>query len=107
MGQTNARYRCERSAVFRSLVWRVDYGRSGRGRSRKKIRVDLVVEPAENRDVCYEERKRQAQLGMIFRREFYIECPCTYRGPAKGGGCPHCGTKRLSPGIELGYPLLQ
>jgi hypothetical protein len=30
--------------------------------------------PRRCRDVCLEERKRQAQLGMILRREFYIEC---------------------------------
>jgi hypothetical protein len=43
---------------------------------------------------------------MIVRREFYIECTCGHRGPAKGGGCPQCGTKRLSPELELNYPLV-
>jgi hypothetical protein len=61
--------------------------------------------PRRCRDVCLEERKRQAQLGMILRREFYIECSCGYQGPAKGGGCLQCGTKRLSPEIELENPL--
>jgi hypothetical protein len=65
------------------------------------------LSPRRCRDVCLEERKRQAQLGMILRREFYIECSCGYQGPAKGGGCRQCGTKRLSPEIELENPLLR
>ena len=65
------------------------------------IAAEGFLTPRRCRDVCLEERKRQAQLGMILRREFYIECTCSYRGPAKGGGCPQCGTKRLSPEIGL------
>jgi hypothetical protein len=67
------------------------------------VAAEGFLTPRRCRDVCLEERKRQAQLGMIFRREFYIECTCSYRGPAKGGGCPQCGTNRLSPEIELDY----
>jgi hypothetical protein len=65
------------------------------------VAAEGFLTPRRCRDVCLEQRKRQAQLGMILRREFYIECTCTYHGPAKGGGCPQCGTKRLSPEIEL------
>lgn len=64
------------------------------------VAAEGFLTPRRCRDVCLEERKRQAQLGMILRREFYIECTCSYRGPAKGGGCPQCGTYRLSPEIE-------
>ena len=68
------------------------------------VAAEGLLTPRRCRDVCYEERKRQAQrqaqLGMIIRREFYIECTCRYRGPAKGGGCPRCGTNRLSSEIE-------
>jgi hypothetical protein len=71
------------------------------------IAAEGFLTPRRCRDVCLEERKRQAQFGMIFRREFYIECTCGYRGPAKGGGCPQCGTKRLSPELELDYSLLR
>jgi len=67
------------------------------------IAAEGFLTPRRCRDVCYEERKRQAQLGMILRREFYIECSCGYQGPAKGGGCRQCGTNRLSPEIELDY----
>jgi hypothetical protein len=67
------------------------------------VAAEGFLSPRRCRDVCLEERKRQAQLGMIFRREFYIECTCGYRGPAKGGGCPQCGTKRISPEIEVHY----
>ena len=69
------------------------------------VAAEGFLTPRRCRDVCLEERKRQAQPGMIFRREFYIECTCGYRGPAKGGGCLQCGTRRLSPELELNYPL--
>ena len=71
------------------------------------VAAEGFLTPRRCRDVCLEERKRQAQLGMILRREFYIECSCGYQGPAKGGGCRQCGTKRLSPEIELENPLLR
>jgi hypothetical protein len=67
------------------------------------VAAEGLLTPRRCRDVCLEERKRQEKLGMILRREFYIECSCTYRGPAKGGGCPQCGTKRLAPEIESDY----
>ena len=70
------------------------------------IAAEGFLTPRRCRDVCLEERKRQAQLGMILRREFYIECTCGYHGPAKGGGCRQCGTNRLSPEIEKEYPRL-
>lgn len=69
------------------------------------VAAEGFLSPRRCRDVCLEERKRQEKLGMIVRREFYIECTCGYRGPAKGGGCRQCGTRRLSPEIELDYPL--
>jgi hypothetical protein len=69
------------------------------------IAAEGFLTPRRCRDVCLEERKRQEKIGMIFRREFYIECTCGYRGPAKGGGCPQCGTKRLAPEIEFEYPV--
>ena len=71
------------------------------------VAAEGFLTPRRCRDVCLEERKRQAQLGMILRREFYIECSCGYQGPAKGGGCRQCGTKSFSPKIELEYPLLR
>jgi hypothetical protein len=71
------------------------------------IAAEGFLTPRRCRDVCLEERKRQAQVGMIVRREFYIECTCGYRGPAKGGGCLQCGTKRLSPELELDYPFVR
>jgi hypothetical protein len=65
------------------------------------VAAEGFLTPRRCRDVCLEERKRQAQLGMILRREFYIECSRGYQGPAKGGGCRQCGTNRLSPEIEV------
>jgi hypothetical protein len=69
------------------------------------VAAEGVLSPRRCRDVCLEERKRQGRLGMIFRREFYIECTCGYRGPAQGGGCPQCGTNKLSPEIEMDFLL--
>lgn len=63
------------------------------------IAGDVLLSPRRSRDICYEERKRPASknVGMILRREFYIECTCGYRGPASRGACTRCGTRKPSP----------
>jgi hypothetical protein len=58
-----------------------------------------VVTFRRSREICAIERKKVRH--RIVRREFYIECTCTYRGPALNGGCPDCGT------IELSQELMQ
>ena len=52
-----------------------------------------------SRDICQEDRAERKRQGTIICREFYIECTCGYRGPAARGGCPNCGTKRISADI--------
>lgn len=42
-----------------------------------------------SRDICLEKRERGR--GTILRVDFYIECSCRYKGPAKDGRCPRCG----------------
>ena len=49
------------------------------------------------RDLCGKERRRQERLresnraqGTILRVEWYVECSCGYRGPAKDGACRKC-----------------
>jgi hypothetical protein len=63
------------------------------------IAGDVLLSPRRSRDICYEERKRPAseKVGMLLRREFYIECTCGYRGPADRGACARCGTTKPSP----------
>jgi hypothetical protein len=63
------------------------------------IAGDVLISPRRSRDICYEERKRPAskKVGMILRREFYIECTCGYRGPSNRGACARCGTRKPSP----------
>ena len=57
-----------------------------------------------SRDICLEERRKEKKQGIIVRQEFYIECTCGYKGPARNGGCPQCGSKSLSPSVQ--FPFL-
>jgi hypothetical protein len=60
---------------------------------------DGLVTIRRSRDICQEYRAERKRQGTIICREFYIECTCGYRGPAARGGCPNCGTKKLSADI--------
>ena len=64
---------------------------------------DVLVSPRRSRDICYEYRKlpESKKVGMILRREFYIECTCGYRGPANRGACARCGTNKPSPELQF------
>jgi hypothetical protein len=64
------------------------------------IAADVFLSPRRSRDICSEERKRVQNATMLLCREFYIECTCGYRGPARRGGCRRCGTYRLSPPLQ-------
>ncbi len=48
------------------------------------------ISPRRSRDICEQERKKKQH--HIIRMEFYIECTCSYKGPALHGKCPKCGT---------------
>ena len=62
------------------------------------IAGDVLLSPRRSRDVCYEYRKRPARerVGMLLRREFYVECTCGYRGQSDRGACARCGTRKAS-----------
>ncbi len=47
-----------------------------------------------SRDVCAKERaKRKLQSRhRIVRYEYYVECSCGYKGPARDNACRKCGT---------------
>jgi hypothetical protein len=48
-----------------------------------------------SRDVCGRERAKQHAKSpyQILRYEFYVECSCGYKGPARDGACRKCGTE--------------
>ena len=75
----------------------------------KKARINFLadslaargaVTPRTSRDICARERKteRKKSAHKIIRREFYIECSCGYKGPARDNACRKCGA-------EIGFTL--
>jgi hypothetical protein len=46
-----------------------------------------------SRDICIKERAKQRAKSphKIIRKEFYIECECGYKGPARDDACRKCG----------------
>ncbi len=66
------------------------------------IAADVFLSPRRSRDLCSEQRRRKRveKPKMLLCREFYIECTCGYRGPARRGGCRRCGTQKLSPSLQ-------
>ena len=50
-----------------------------------------VVTPRRSRDICAEERARDAQRHHILRYEFWIECSCGYKGRSENHSCRNCG----------------
>lgn len=48
-----------------------------------------------SRDICGKERAKQRSKSQhkILRKEFYIECSCGYKGPARDDACRRCGAE--------------
>lgn len=48
-----------------------------------------------SRDVCEGERTRQRKKSphYIIRKEYYVECSCGYKGPARDNACRKCGAE--------------
>lgn len=48
-----------------------------------------------SRDICAEERAEQRAKSphKILRKEFYVECSCGYKGPARDNACKKCSAK--------------
>ncbi len=59
-----------------------------------------VVTPRTSRDICARERakERSKSAHRILRHEFYVECSCGYKGPARDNACRKCGA-------EIGFSL--
>lgn len=53
------------------------------------------VEPRTSRDICGKARakERAKSTHKIIRKEFYIECSCGYKGPARDSACRKCGAE--------------
>lgn len=51
------------------------------------------VAPRSSRDICQEERKKEARAHHILRFEFYIECSCGFKGRSRDHACPKCGAE--------------
>ena len=58
-----------------------------------------LISPRRSRDIC--ERERKTKVHYIIRQDYYIECTCRYKGPARYGQCPKCGTDRAYPPIPV------
>jgi hypothetical protein len=54
-----------------------------------------VVTPRRSRDICGKERAKERAKSphKIIRKEFYIECSCGYKGPARDNACQKCGAQ--------------
>jgi hypothetical protein len=67
------------------------------------------VVPRTSRDICSNERAKQRVRSphRILRKEFYIECSCGYKGPARNDACRKCGAQIPNfPGILFGTHAL-
>lgn len=62
-----------------------------------------VVSPRRSRDICQRERRDAERETYIIRREFYVECSCGYKGPARYNACPKC--KAAIPGGLFGVDI--
>jgi hypothetical protein len=61
------------------------------------------------RDICakYRANERAKSPHKIIRKEFYIECECGYKGPARDDACRKCGAGiPISLGTLWGNPGL-
>jgi hypothetical protein len=54
-----------------------------------------VVTPRSSRDICARARakERRKSAHKILRHEFYVECSCGYKGPARNSACRKCGAE--------------
>ncbi len=48
-----------------------------------------------SRDICAKERAKQRSRSAhkILRHEYYVECTCGYKGPARDNACRKCGAE--------------
>jgi hypothetical protein len=53
------------------------------------------VAPRTSRDICEKERAKEHRKSRhrILRHEYYVECSCGYKGPARDNACRKCGAE--------------
>jgi hypothetical protein len=53
------------------------------------------IRPRRSRDICAEQRVKEDPKSphKIIRKEFYIECECGYKGPARDYACRKCSAE--------------
>ena len=68
-----------------------------------------AVSPRRSRDICARERAKERARSpyKIIRHEYYVECECGYKGPARDGVCRKCGAQiplslEIMPGFGFG-----
>ena len=66
------------------------------------------VSPRRSRDICRQERlkHRPKSPHHIIRKEYYVECSCGYKGPARDSACRKCGAEIGLSLAELMGPRL-
>lgn len=54
-----------------------------------------ILSPSRSRDICARERAKERAKSPhhIIRHEFYLECSCGYKGPARDNACRKCGAE--------------
>ncbi len=68
-----------------------------------------LISPRRSRDICEQERakERAKSRHRIIRKEFYIECSCGYKGPARDNACRRCRAEiSIWPETMWGNPSL-
>lgn len=67
-----------------------------------------VVTPRSSRDICGKARAKEHAKSphKIVRKEFYVECSCGYKGPARDNACRKCGAEIPLSFDELLSPRL-
>lgn len=63
------------------------------------------VNPRTSRDICARERAKERAKSPynIIRHEYYIECECGYKGPARNNACRKCGAEILFSLDRFGF----
>ena len=57
------------------------------------------VSARRSRDIC--SANRAQVVHRIVRKDYYIECTCSYVGPALHGACPKCKTNEVDFSVEM------
>lgn len=54
-----------------------------------------VVSPRRSRDICARARSEERAKSpyKIIRHEYYVECECGFKGPARDNACRKCGAE--------------